>query len=105
MNGGVRATSAARCVRKRLGVAGRIAVTIGLAVVASAPFERAQARSRPRGAPHDWSHRLLVASRFGPDLDKGISSDWRTFNKQVRIDQAIQARDARAPVLDWLNVA
>jgi hypothetical protein len=104
MNGGDQAMRSTGRARKRLGVAGRIAVTIGLAVVASAPVGRAQARSSPRGAPYDWSHRLLVASRFSPDLDKGISSDWRTFNKHVRIEQAIQARDAQAPLFDWWNV-
>jgi hypothetical protein len=93
-------------VTARLGVAVRIvAATIGLAVVASGPTGHAEARSRPRGAPRDWSHRHLVASRFGPDLAKGISSDWRTFNKHVRIDQAIQARDARNPLIDWWNGA
>jgi hypothetical protein len=105
MSSGDQGTRRIGCARRRLGVAGRVAVTIGLAVVASAPVGHAQARSRPHGAPHDWSHRLLVASRFGPDLDKGISSDWRTYNKHVRIDQAIQARDAREPLIDWWNVA
>jgi hypothetical protein len=78
-------------------------VTLGLALVASSPLGRAQASSRLRGAPHDWSHRHLLASRFGPDLDRGISSDWRTFIKHARIDQANQARTAREPLIDWFD--
>jgi hypothetical protein len=94
------------CVSKKLGVSGRIAaVTLGLAVVASGPMGHVQATARPHGAPRDWSHRHLVASRFSPDLDKGISSDWRTFNKHARIEQALQARAAREPLIDWWDIA
>jgi hypothetical protein len=43
-----------------------------------------------------------MATRFGPDLDAGISSDWRTYNKHVRREQARAAR-MPAPVLDWFT--
>jgi hypothetical protein len=81
---------------------GRLAlVVIGLAIVGASPFGRAQARSTPQGGPHDWSHRHLVASRFGPDLDKGISSDWRTFHKHTQIERALEARAVHNPLLNW----
>jgi len=43
-----------------------------------------------------------MATRFGPDLDAGVSSDWRTYNKHVRREQARAAR-MPAPVLDWFT--
>jgi hypothetical protein len=83
-------------------------VTLVAVLIASSPLRpAAQARSRPRGAPHDWSHRHLLASYFGPDLGKGISSDWRTYNTHVKIEQARQARAAsvQAALLDWWDAA
>jgi hypothetical protein len=71
--------------------------------VASAPGHAA-GRAARRGAPHDWSHTKLIASRFGPDLDAAIASDWRTYNKHVRRDQAKAAR-APEPLVDWFSDA
>jgi hypothetical protein len=88
-----------------IGVVGRIAVVaVGLAMVTSSPQGHAQVLSRPPGAPSDWSQRHLVASRFGPDLDAGISSDWRAFNKHARIDQAIRAREESEPLIYWWDL-
>jgi hypothetical protein len=99
-HGGPIATS----IGMALGVVGRTALVIaGLALIAASPRGHVQASSSERGAPYDWSHRHLIASRFGPDLDRGISSDWRTFIKQTRIDQANQARAAREPRIGWFD--
>jgi hypothetical protein len=72
-----------------------------VAIGASGPGH-AQGRSTRRGAPHDWSHSHVMASRFGPDRDAGISADWRTYNKYVRREEARAAR-MPAPVLDWFT--
>jgi len=58
---------------------------------------RAQGR---HGGPRDWSHRHLVAARSGPDGDRNIGRNWRTYLKQSQIDAARASRD---PFQDWLD--
>ena len=58
---------------------------------------RAQGR---RGGPRDWSHRHLVAARSGPDGDRNIGRNWRTYLKHEQIDAARASRD---PFQDWLD--
>jgi hypothetical protein len=71
-------------------------------VIVGSSLGHAQGPWAQRGAPHDWSHSHLVATRFGPDLDKAIDSDLRTHNKHVRRDLA-KAASAPAPVLDFFD--
>ena len=52
----------------------------------------------PRGGPRDWSHSRLVAARFGPDADRNIPRNWRTYLKHEQLDRA---RGARNPNDDW----
>jgi hypothetical protein len=89
-------------VTTRIKVVGQLAVVVAVVAIGTSGPGHAQGRSTPRGAPHDWSHSHLMASRFGPDLDAGISSDWRTYNTHVRRDQMRAAR-MPAPVLDWFT--
>jgi len=58
---------------------------------------RAQGR---RGGPRDWSHRHLIAARSGPDGDRNIGRNWRTYLKQSQIDAAHASRDQ---FQDWLD--
>ena len=53
-----------------------------------------------RGGPRDWSHRHLVAARSGPDGDRNIGRNWRTYLKHEQIDAARASRD---PFQDWLD--
>jgi hypothetical protein len=62
-----------------------------------------QAKAAPRGVPHDWSHRHVIASQFGPDNGAAVSRDWRTYFKHTKLEQARQARLARGSFADWLN--
>ena len=78
------------------------AVVVAVVAIGASGPGHAQGRSTRRGAPHDWSHSHLMASRFGPDLEAGISSDWRTYNKHVRREQA-QAAHMPPPLLDWFT--
>jgi hypothetical protein len=86
-------------------VSGRLAAAfgvVGICVIAGSSLGQAQGRLTRRGAPHDWSHSRLVATRFGPDLDRAIGSDLRTYNKHLRRDMAKAAR-APEPVLDFFG--
>jgi hypothetical protein len=87
-------------------VSGRLAAAIGIVaigVIVGSSLGHAQGRVARRGAPHDWSHSRLVATRFGPDLDRAIGTDLRTYNKHLRRDMAKAAR-APEPVLDFFGV-
>jgi hypothetical protein len=75
---------------------------VGIVVVAATSLSHAQTRPIRRGAPRDWSHNRLVATRFGPDLDRAIDSDVRTYNKHLRRDLA-KAAQAPEPVLDFFT--
>jgi hypothetical protein len=88
-------------VTKRISVVGQVVIAVAVVAISGSGPSHAQGRSTRRGAPHDWSHSHLMASRFGPDLDAGISSDWRTYNKHVRREQALARMPA--PVLDWFT--
>ncbi|HEY7290133.1 MAG TPA: hypothetical protein VH583_09875 [Vicinamibacterales bacterium] len=55
-----------------------------------------------RGGPHDWSHGRLIATRFGPDLDRNVDRDWRTHLKHVRLDQARALETS--PVVTWFDL-
>jgi hypothetical protein len=83
-------------------VVGQAAVVLGIIAIGASSRGHAESRSAHRGAPRDWSHSHLVATRFGPDLDASISRDWRTYNRHFIRDQAEKAREPE-PVLDWFT--
>ena len=87
---------------KRAGRTYGVVGVVGIVVVAATSLGHAQARPIRRGAPRDWSHSRLVATRFGPDLDRGIDSDVRTYNKHLRRDMA-KAAQMPEPVLDFFS--
>jgi hypothetical protein len=62
----------------------------------------AQTKTFRRGGPRDWSAGRLVASRFGPDADRNIDKDWRTYVKHLHLDQARALRTS--PTLDWFDL-
>lgn len=80
----------------------QLGVVAGSVAIAASSLGHAQGRKTPRGAPRDWSHSRLLASRFGPDLDAGISKDWRTYNKHVLREQALAAK-APEPLADFFS--
>jgi len=80
----------------------RASVVLGIIAIGASSLGQAQGRSPRRGAPRDWSHSRLVATRFGPDLDAAIDSDVRTYNKHFRRDLAMAAH-APEPVLDFFT--
>ena len=87
---------------KRAGRTTGVVGVVGMVVVAATSLGHAQARPIRRGAPRDWSHSRLVATRFGPDLDRAIDSDVRTYNKHLRRDMA-KAAQMPEPVLDFFS--
>jgi hypothetical protein len=87
-----------------LKVAGRAAIAAGIVAIGASAIGRAQTSSPPRGAPTDWSHSHLIASRFGPDLGAALNREWRTYNKQVRRDQ-VRASVESAAMLNWATPA
>jgi hypothetical protein len=92
-------------VKNQARVSASLAATIGIVgigVIVGSSLGHAQGRLSRRGAPHDWSHSRVVATRFGPDLDRAIGSDLRTYNKHIRRDMAKAAR-APEPVLDFFS--
>jgi hypothetical protein len=90
-------------VKNRMKFIWQLGVTLGIVVVGANMLGHAQGRPTRRGAPRDWSHSRLLASRFGPDLDRNIAKDWRTYNKHVRRDQALAAVRAEEPLIDWFG--
>ena len=67
---------------------------------------QAQGEVARRGGPRDWSHARVIATRFGPDLDRNIAQNWRTALKHAQLDRARALRDVRAlrqPTIDWFD--
>jgi hypothetical protein len=86
-----------------LKIVSRASVVVGIIAIGASSLGQAQGRSpRRRGAPRDWSHSRLVATRFGPDLDAAIDSDVRTYYKHRRRDLAMAAH-APEPALDFFT--
>lgn len=78
----------------------RVAVTLALTLAVTGIQGEAQGRSARRGGPRDWSHGRVIATRFGPDVDRKIERDWRTQMKHAQLERARAFREAR---IDWLN--
>ena len=77
-----------------------VAVTLGLALVVTSIHGEAQRQTPRRGGPRDWSHGRVIATRFGPDLDRNLAADWRTQLKHARLETARARREA---MMEWLN--
>src|SRR5262245_13180213 len=78
------------------------AVAVAAIAVATRTSGRAESRKYPQRGPRDWSHNRVIASRFGPDLDRNIDRDWRTFVKHQHLDQARALQ--QSPMLGWFDV-
>lgn len=60
-----------------------------------------RAEAPAAGVPHDWSHRHVIASNFGPG--SAGAREWRTYFKQRKVAQMQQARVARSSFAGWLT--
>jgi hypothetical protein len=68
-----------------------LAVAVAIATVPG----QAQRNGDRQSGPRDWSHGRVVATRFGPDQDKKLNRDFRTFLKHAQLEQAETRRSAR----------
>ena len=78
-------------IRRHRGVVRALTAAVAVAAVAAVTRTDGQAQNQrkfPGRGPRDWSHNRVIASRFGPDLDRNIDRDWRTFVKHQHLDQA-----------------
>ena len=67
-----------------------IVMAAGLATV---PGQAQRIVDRQSG-PRDWSHGRVVATRFGPDQDRLLKTNWRTVMKHAQIERT---RAGRSP--------
>jgi hypothetical protein len=81
-------------------LAGGAGIAAGIVAFGASSLLQAQTDAPRRGAPTDWSHAHVVASRFGPDLDSAIATEWRTYNKHVRRNLAKSVVD-QAMTMEW----
>ena len=70
-----------------------LALTVAVAIT-TVPGQ-AQRNGDRQSGPRDWSHGRVVATRFGPDQDKKLNRDFRTFLKHAQLEQAETRRSAR----------
>src|SRR5262245_33810175 len=91
-------------IRSPRGISRLLASVVAVAAVAAANYTdgRAESRKFPQRGPRDWSHNRVIASRFGPDLDRNIDRDWRTFLKHQHLDQARALQ--QSPMLGFFDV-
>jgi len=69
-----------------------LALTVAAAIT-TVPGQ-AQRNADRQSGPRDWSHGRVIATRFGPDQDKKLTRDWRTFLKHAQLEQAQTRRSA-----------
>jgi hypothetical protein len=77
-----------------------VLLSLGLAFAVTSIHGQVENRVERRGGPRDWSAGRVIATRFGPDLDRNVGKNWRTFMKHSQLERA---RANRAPSLDWFQ--
>ena len=81
----------------------RVPLTIALLAVVFGSLTTAQEKPRRRGAPRDWSHNRIVATRFGPDADVNVNRHLRTRLKHAQLERMKEMRERRRPIIDWFE--